>query len=92
MFAVDLDELLGTIDEMVQCGHELEALLEEVARIHLPWSGRATLAQVAAQAEWEAGFRSMREALGVMRAAADVAHGNYAEAASTNLRMWGQVR
>ncbi|WP_243056655.1 WXG100 family type VII secretion target [Nocardioides sp. SR21] len=92
MYAVDLDELLGTIDEMARCGAELEALLDHVAAIHLPWSGRAAVAQAAAQAEWEAGFGSMREALGVMRAAAGVAHGSYADAAATNLRMWEQVR
>ncbi|GAA4376319.1 WXG100 family type VII secretion target [Nocardioides caricicola] len=92
LYGVDLDELVATVDEMARCGAALEALLDEVARIQLPWSGRAADAQAAAQAQWEAGFRSMRAALGEMRAAADTAHANYADAADTNLRMWEQVR
>lgn len=91
MFGVDLDELVDTVDEMTRCADALEARLDDLARIHLPWSGRAADAQAAAQAEWEAGFRSMREALALMRTAASTAHGNYADAASTNLRMWEQV-
>lgn len=95
-FAVDLDDLLRSIDEMARCGAALDALLDDlgarVAALHLTWAGEASTAQVAAQAEWETGFRAMREALGSMRAAADVAHGNYDAAVATNLRMWEQVR
>ena len=96
MFAVDLDELLHSIDEMARCGDALDVLLDDVARrvadLHHTWEGAAASAQDAAQAEWESGFRVMRAALGAMRAAADVAHGNYREAVATNLRMWEQVR
>jgi WXG100 family type VII secretion target len=96
ILAVDLDELLATIDEMARCTTALDALLDEVARgvadLHATWAGQAATAQSVAQAEWEAGFRSMREALASMRSAADTAHGNYADAASTNVRMWEQVR
>ena len=96
MFAVDLDELLGTVDEMTRTGVALDALLDEVAAqvaaLHSSWAGLASDAQAAAQAEWEAGFREMRAALAAMRGAADVAHGNYGDAVATNLRMWEQVR
>jgi WXG100 family type VII secretion target len=96
MFAVDLDELLRSIDEMARCGAALDVLLDDVASrvpaLHLTWAGEAAGAQAAAQAEWEAGFREMRSALTAMRAAADVAHGNYGDAVATNLRMWEQVR
>jgi WXG100 family type VII secretion target len=95
-FAVDLDDLLGTIDTMTRRGEALDVLLDEVsarvAALHLTWSGEAATAQGAAQAEWEAGFREMRSALASMRAAADAAYGNYGTAVATNLRMWEQVR
>ena len=96
MFAVDLDELARSVEEMTRCGEALDVLLDEVAHrvtdLHHTWAGEAATAQAAAQAEWEAGFREMRAALAVMRAAADTAHGNYSDAATTNLRMWEQVR
>lgn len=95
MFAVVLDELLDMVAEMARCTDALDALLAEVeariAELHLAWSGQAATAQSAAQAEWEAGYHSMCEALAAMRAAADTAHGNYSDAAATNLRMWEQV-
>ncbi|GAW49853.1 MULTISPECIES: WXG100 family type VII secretion target [unclassified Nocardioides] len=95
-FAVDLDELMRSIDEMARAGAALDVLLSDVAArvaaLHETWSGEAAAAQAAAQAEWEAGFREMRSALASMRAAADLAHGNYGDAVATNLRMWEQVR
>jgi WXG100 family type VII secretion target len=95
-FGVDLDELLSSIDEMARCGGDLDGLLESVGRsvaeLHLTWSGAASDAQATAQAEWETGFREMRDALAAMRAAADRAHGNYSSAVATNVRMWEQVR
>lgn len=96
MFAVDLDDLLATVDDLASCGAELSDVLDAVARrveaLHVTWSGRAALAQAGAQADWEAGFRAMRDGLATMRAAATTAHDNYADAAGTNLRMWEQVR
>ncbi|MBZ5737637.1 WXG100 family type VII secretion target [Nocardioides mangrovi] len=95
MYGVDTEELLGTVEDLRRCGAALDELLDEVARrvaaLHVSWSGLAADAQVAAQAEWEAGFREMQAALGAMRAAADHAHGSYREAVDTNLRMWEQV-
>ena len=95
MFSVDLELLEEAVAEMSRCGEALDVLLDEVARrvddLRATWSGAAALAQDGAQAEWEAGFRQMRDALASMRAAGRVAHGNYADAAETNLRMWEQV-
>lgn len=95
-FVVDLDDLLDIVGELDRCGARLDLLLDHVAAragsLHATWSGAAADAQVAAQVEWERGFREMREALAVMRAATDTAHDNYEPAATTNLRMWEQVR
>lgn len=94
-YGVDLDELVGTVDDLRRCGAALEELLDDVARqvtaLHVTWSGLAADAQADAQAAWETGFREMHAALASMRAAADHAHGCYDEAAGTNLRMWEQV-
>lgn len=96
MFAVELDDLLATVDDLAACGSDLDALLADVVRrivtLHGTWEGRAALAQAAAQADWEAGFRAMREGLATMRSAASTAHGNYGDAVAANLRMWEQVR
>lgn len=96
MHAVDLEELAGTVEALSRCGGRLDMLLDDVSHavraLHLSWSGLAADAQAEAQAEWEAGFRSMRAALDAMREAADAAHDRYAAAAATNLRMWEQVR
>jgi WXG100 family type VII secretion target len=93
--AVDLDLLDDTVAEMARCGEALDVLLDEVGRrvdaLQVTWAGQAAVAQDDAQAEWEAGFREMREALASMRTAGRVAHGSYLDAATTNLRMWEQV-
>jgi WXG100 family type VII secretion target len=96
MFAADLDDLLATVDDLAACGAELSELLAEVAGritdLHVTRAGRAAVAQDAAQADWEAGFRTMHDGLAAMRAAATTAHRNYADAAGANVRMWEQVR
>jgi WXG100 family type VII secretion target len=93
--AVDLDLLDETVAELARSGEALDVLLDEVSRrvaaLHVTWAGSAAIAQEGAQAEWEAGFREIREALAAMRAAGRLAHGNYRDAAATNLRMWEQV-
>ncbi len=95
IFGVDLEELLATVDALGRCGEALDELLSEVvARVGVlqdGWDGRAADAQAAAQADWEAGFRGMREGLATMRAAGASAHGSYRSAADTNVRMWEQV-
>ncbi len=94
-FGVDLGRLDDTVAEMTRCGEALDALLDEVAQrvtaLHVSWAGAAALAQEEAQAEWEDGFRQMREGLSAMRTAGRAAHDNYRDAAVTNLRMWEQV-
>lgn len=95
-FAVDVDELARVIGEMSTCEADLRDLADDLARrvrvLHDTWDGRAAVAQAVAQHEWEVGFRSMREALVRMRAAASVAHDNYTSAALTNVEMWGRLR
>ena len=95
MFVVDLDELLETVDEMTRCTTALDDLLKEVrqrvAELHGTWDGHAATAQAAAQTEWGRGFRSMQEALVAIRGAARLAHGNYTDAVSANVRMWEAV-
>lgn len=92
---VDLDLLDETVEELTQGGVALDDLLDEVSRrvaaLQRTWGGAAALAQEGAQAEWEAGFREMREALVSMRKAGQVARDSYHDAAGTNLQMWGQV-
>ena len=67
MFAVDLDDLLATVDDLAACGTDLAELLAEVSwrveALHVTWSGRAALAQADAQADWESGCRAMHEGL-----------------------------
>lgn len=95
MYAVDLGELLATVDALDRCGADLGAVLSDVAdrvaALHGSWSGRAATAQVVAQAEWESGFREMQAGVAAMRAATSAAHDRYDGAVSTNLRMWEQV-
>jgi ESAT-6 family protein len=94
-YVVDLDLLADSIAELARCGDALDVLLDEVSQrvraLHVTWAGAAALAQEEAQADWEAGFRQMRDALTAMRRAAAVAEGNYGRAAATNLRMWEQI-
>ncbi|MDF1604057.1 WXG100 family type VII secretion target [Nocardioides sp. YIM 152315] len=95
MHAVDLDLLAETLVAMKHCGEALDARLAEVAAqvgaLQSTWTGDAADAQATAQAEWEAGFESMREGLAAMRAAGELAADNYHAAVDTNLLMWGQV-
>jgi WXG100 family type VII secretion target len=83
------------VDTLGRCGEALDSLLSDVAArvaaLHGTWSGLAADAHAAAQAEWEAGFREMREGLAAMRTAGETAHDRYRSAAHTNVRMWEQV-
>jgi WXG100 family type VII secretion target len=95
VFGVDLDLLDATVTELARCETSWDELLDEVARrvsaLHLTWAGAAAVAQEGAQAEWEGGFREMRDALAAMRVAGRTAHDSYRHAAATNLRMWEQI-
>ena len=94
-FDVDADQLTHTVEQMAACGATLDDLADLLARrlgaLHLTWDGAAAEAHRTAQAEWEAGFAGMCEALDRMRSAARTAHTSYTSAAVTNLRMWQQV-
>jgi WXG100 family type VII secretion target len=96
VFTVDADELIRVVEQMAGCESGLRDLAAELARrveaLHLTWDGASAYAHRLANAEWEQGFAGMREALGRMRSAAEVAHGNYTSAAETNTGMWQQLR
>jgi WXG100 family type VII secretion target len=96
VFTVDAGELWHAVDRMAACGsalHELAADLERrIASLHISWQGEAATAHQVAQAEWEHGFRTIREGLGTMQSAAGVAYDNYSAAVEANLQQWGQVR
>ena len=95
VFSVDADQLTHTVDQIAACGETLHQLAAELearsASLHLTWDGAAAGAHHEAQAEWQRGFRAMRDALDQMRAATRTAHTNYTSAADTNVRMWQQV-
>lgn len=94
-FAVDADDLSGVVDELRRRHAALASLGGDLSRrialLHDTWDGEAATAHETAQATWDDGFARMREALARMRAAAEVAHRNYTDAATTNLQMWEQV-
>lgn len=91
-FAVDTDALGATVEELARVRSELDALADElaaeVAALQVTWDGEAAAAHATAQGRWDAGFAAMRDALARMRAATEVAHGNYTTAAEVNARMW----
>jgi WXG100 family type VII secretion target len=91
-YAVDLDLLLDTIDQLARCEEACDEGLERVSArvraLQTTWSGLTADAQASAQVEWEAGFALMREGLADMRRVAATARANYLEAADTNVRMW----
>jgi WXG100 family type VII secretion target len=95
-YMVDLEKLdesvadMATFDARVQ--KHLEALDRAIALLHGEWHGDAAATQMAAHTTWTAGAEEMRTALSQMRAAAKVAHENYAAAAAANQSMWKQVR
>lgn len=95
-FVADVDGLLRTVQQMTRCAGELRDLLDEVDRsvgdLHVTWSGEAAGAHHEAHRVWAAGFREMQDGLDTMRRIADAARDNYESAATTNARMWEQVR
>ena len=95
-FSIDADELDAVISDVEKCEDALEFLTadldKQVKALQEVWEGLAATAQKGAHDEWATGMVAMRTALADLRAAARTAHGNYTGAATTNLRMWRQVR
>jgi WXG100 family type VII secretion target len=95
-FTIDAEDLLRVIGEMASCDTKLKCLATDLEKqihiLHASWEGDAATAQQLTHAEWATGFCQMRRALADIRAAAQVAHGNYTGAATTNLEMWRQLR
>ncbi|MGH3347743.1 MAG: WXG100 family type VII secretion target [Nocardioides sp.] len=94
-FQVDLDLLDEVIHHLARHHDRLEAvaarLTVTVGRLPDDWTGAAADAHTGAQAQWDTGFAAMRSALADMRAAAEVAHGNYGAAAEVNVALWREI-
>ncbi|HEX6151109.1 WXG100 family type VII secretion target [Nocardioides sp.] len=94
-FAVDLDLLDEVVHRLGQHHTKLDELDARLAatvrRLHGDWLGAAADAHADAQARWDAGFATMRAALAHMRSAAEMAQGNYRDAAEANVRLWQEL-
>jgi WXG100 family type VII secretion target len=95
-YRVDLDRLADIVDQLSQFDRRVEAALEDVDRrvdrLHVTWTGDAAVEHRRAHAEWLRGVAEMRDGLAQMRRNAEIAHGNYRSAGTTNSRMWEQAR
>ncbi len=91
-FTIDPDELDAVVADIARTETALETLTNDierqVAKLHESWEGLTAVAQREAQEEWEQGLMIMRQALAELRAAAEQASRNYAEAADANRSMW----
>ncbi len=95
-FTIDSDELDEVIADVSRCEGALDTLTQDLTRqmrvLQSVWEGLAADAHQEAHEEWTQGMQAMRTALGDLRGAARVAHGNYTGAADTNVSMWEQIR
>lgn len=93
---VDLPRLADIVEQISRFDQHLETALRDaqarVDKLHTTWAGDAATAHRQAHEEWVRGVADMRTALTVMRGNAQIAHGNYHGAATTNARMWEQAR
>jgi WXG100 family type VII secretion target len=91
-FTVDLQALLGAVDQMSRFDTELEQQLNRVRAsadsLGLTWHGDAADQQRVAQDQWNSGADELRAALGQLRDIAERAHTNYSGAVANNTRMW----
>ena len=94
-YRVDLDRLADIIDQVGQFDQRIESALEDadgrVDRLHATWTGEAAVQHRLAHEEWQRGMAEMRAGLAEMRRNAQIAHGNYSSAVTTNSRMWEQA-
>jgi WXG100 family type VII secretion target len=92
---VDLDRLADIIDQITRFDQRIESALEDadgrVDRLHTTWTGEAAVRHRRAHEEWQRGMAEMRAGLDQMRRNAQIAHGNYSSAVTTNSRMWEQA-
>ena len=91
-YAVDPAELDAVVADLEACQQRLQTATDDlerrIAALHETWEGLSAAAQREAHQEWEAGMRSMQQALEGMRRAARVAHTNYTQAVTANVTMW----
>lgn len=94
-YRVELDRLADIVEQIAKFDQRIEAALEDadgrVDRLHLTWTGAAAEQHRQAHAEWQRGVAEMRAGLVEMRRNAEIAHGNYRSAGTTNSRMWEQA-
>jgi WXG100 family type VII secretion target len=94
-YRVDLDRLADIIDQITTFDQRIETALEDVDgrvdRLHTTWTGEAAAQHRRAHEEWQRGVAEMRAGLAEMRRNAEIAHGNYHSAVSSNSRMWEQA-
>jgi WXG100 family type VII secretion target len=92
---VDLHRLADIIDQIAKFDQRIESALEDadsrVNRLHATWTGDAAEQHQLAHEEWKRGVAEMRAGLDAMRRNAEIAHGNYGSALTTNSRMWEQA-
>ena len=95
-FSVDTVALGERISEMDSFDktlqEQLDSLDQAITRLHVTWEGEAAAAHRTAHAEWRDGAEDMRKAVAAMRAAAQIARGNYERAVDANVKMWGSVQ
>lgn len=90
-YRVELEELLAFVDRLQAFEQHAEAIATridgQIAELHTIWSGAAASAHRARHDEWLAAAAQMRETAARLRAAANIAHRNYTDAAQLNLDM-----
>lgn len=68
--------------------HAHDTVGQQVARLHVQWTGRAAATHAAAHTQWAAAATEVSDALATLRAIGSDAHANYAAAVAANRRMW----
>jgi WXG100 family type VII secretion target len=95
-YRVDLARLADVVDQIGRFDQHVETALADIQahvdRLHTTWSGEAASAHQQAHAQWTRGIAELRAALAVLRDNAQIAHGNYTNAVTTNTAMWDQAR
>lgn len=94
-FVADLPTLLTSAEDLAsfdrRVQERVEALEAEMSRLHVVWTGEASVAHREAHRKLMEGFAKMREGASEMKAAVHKAHANYSAAVASNGSMMGKV-
>lgn len=94
-FHSDLDALGSVVGRLEAAHAELDVLSDllhsRMAELHEAWDGASASEHMSAQADWDAGFATMRTGLADLRSAVGTALTNYSGAAEANRTMWHQL-